>query len=55
LVRGIGIAAGQGYLIGRPAADTSLMSVDLSIIEAGGLVLERRVRPPTEPAAAPTS
>ncbi len=44
-VRELGIAAGQGYLLGRPMADTSLKFVDLAIIEAGGMVLDRRPQP----------
>jgi diguanylate cyclase (GGDEF)-like protein len=53
-VRELGVAAGQGYLLGRPTADTSAMAVDLTVIEAGGIVLERRPRPMTDamPAAA---
>lgn len=54
-VRELGMAAGQGYLLGRPSADISLTSVDLGTIEAGGLVLERRARPSADPATAPTS
>ncbi len=44
----------QGYLLGRPTADTSLTLVDLAVIEAGGQVLERRQQPASEPLAAPT-
>jgi EAL domain-containing protein (putative c-di-GMP-specific phosphodiesterase class I) len=44
-VRDLGIAAGQGYLLGRPNPGLSLIAVDLPGIEAGGLILERRPRP----------
>lgn len=54
-VRQLGMAAGQGYLLGRPSADTSLTYVDLAVIEAGGQVLERRPRPAVGPLAAPTA
>jgi len=47
-VRELGVAAGQGYLLGRPTADTSAIAIDLNVIEAGGIVLERRPRPMTE-------
>jgi EAL domain-containing protein (putative c-di-GMP-specific phosphodiesterase class I) len=47
-VRELGVAAGQGYLLGRPTADTSLTAIDLTVIEAGGIVLERRQRPMTD-------
>lgn len=40
-VRELSVAAGQGYLLGRPMPDPSLLSVDLSTIEAGGMVLSR--------------
>jgi EAL domain-containing protein (putative c-di-GMP-specific phosphodiesterase class I) len=54
-VREMGMAAGQGYLVGRPTTDTLLMSVDMAVIEAGGIVLERRPRAQTAapPATAP--
>ncbi|MEX2548312.1 MAG: bifunctional diguanylate cyclase/phosphodiesterase [Chloroflexota bacterium] len=54
-VRELDIAAGQGYLLGRPMADTSLTYVDLAMIEAGGQVLERRPQPAAGPLAAPTA
>jgi diguanylate cyclase (GGDEF)-like protein len=50
-VRELGMAAGQGYLLGRPTGDTSLTSVDLAVIEAGGIVLERRPPAIKEPMA----
>ena len=40
VVRDLGLAAGQGYLLGRPMATPSLQRVDLAAIEAGGIVLE---------------
>lgn len=43
-VRELGMTAGQGYLLGRPMPNPILPSVDLSAIEAGGLVLERPTR-----------
>ncbi|MGI8928595.1 MAG: EAL domain-containing protein [Candidatus Limnocylindrales bacterium] len=54
-VREMGMAAGQGYLLGRPTADTALRHVDLSVIEAGGQVLERRPLPANPPLAATTA
>ena len=50
-VRELGVAAGQGYLLGRPTGDTSLTKVDLAVIEAGGIVLERRPPAIIEPMA----
>ncbi len=41
-VRELEMAAGQGYLLGRPAPNTDIVRIDMSIIEAGGMVLERR-------------
>lgn len=41
-VRELGMAAGQGYLLGRPMPGTALLSVDLAAIETGAVVLERR-------------
>jgi len=54
MVRELGMAAGQGYLLGRPIADTSLKLVDLAVIEAGGAVLERRQPAATGALPAPT-
>jgi diguanylate cyclase (GGDEF)-like protein len=48
VVRELGLAAGQGYLLGRPAPMTTLRSVDLAFIEAGGSVMEVRPRPAAE-------
>jgi EAL domain-containing protein (putative c-di-GMP-specific phosphodiesterase class I) len=42
MVRELGLTAGQGYLLGRPSPDTMLEKVDISAIEAGRIVLERR-------------
>lgn len=41
-VRELGISAGQGYLLARPAPYNSMSAVDLNAIESGALVLERR-------------
>jgi EAL domain-containing protein (putative c-di-GMP-specific phosphodiesterase class I) len=41
-VRELGMPAGQGYLLGRPNASTDISHIDMSVIEAGGMVLERR-------------
>jgi diguanylate cyclase (GGDEF)-like protein len=41
-IRELGMAAGQGYLLGRPMPNPTLLTVDIASIEAGGLVLERR-------------
>jgi diguanylate cyclase len=38
-VREIGVAAGQGYLLSRPMAAPTMARVDLTLIEAGGVVL----------------
>ena len=48
-VRELGMAAGQGYLLGRPMPGTALLSVDLAAIETGAVVLERRGKQPAEP------
>ncbi|HEY7600124.1 MAG TPA: EAL domain-containing protein [Candidatus Limnocylindrales bacterium] len=42
VVREMQLAAGQGYLLGRPAAAPTLARVDLSAIEAGGLLMQAR-------------
>jgi EAL domain-containing protein (putative c-di-GMP-specific phosphodiesterase class I) len=44
-VRELGIAAGQGYLLGRPIAHPMKTTVDIATIESGGLVLERQPQP----------
>jgi EAL domain-containing protein (putative c-di-GMP-specific phosphodiesterase class I) len=41
MVREMGIAAGQGYLLARPMPEPNLLSVDLAALEAGGMVLSR--------------
>ncbi len=41
-VRELDLAAGQGYLLGRPTPNTNLTHIDMSVIEAGGMILERR-------------
>ncbi|HVM31350.1 MAG TPA: EAL domain-containing protein [Candidatus Limnocylindrales bacterium] len=51
VVRELGLAAGQGYLLGRPMAEPGLRSVDLAGIEAGALVMEVR-RPVLRPGPA---
>jgi diguanylate cyclase (GGDEF)-like protein len=60
VVRELGLAAGQGYLLGKPMPEPTLRSVDLAGIEAGALVLEVR-RPfgsaapsPAQPFSSPT-
>jgi diguanylate cyclase (GGDEF)-like protein len=40
-VRELGVAVGQGYLLGRPMAEPSLMSVDIASIESGTVILSR--------------
>lgn len=40
VVRELGLAAGQGYLLGRPMAAPLLNRVDLASIEAGGMVMQ---------------
>jgi diguanylate cyclase (GGDEF)-like protein len=42
VVRELGLAAGQGYLLGRPMPAPMLRRVDLATIEAGGVVLQAR-------------
>lgn len=39
MVRELGIAAGQGYLLARPMPEPTMLSVDLAAIESGGVVL----------------
>jgi diguanylate cyclase (GGDEF)-like protein len=41
-VRDLGITAGQGYLLGRPAPDPVLDQVNMRPLEAGGFILESR-------------
>jgi len=53
LVRGLGLTAGQGYLLGRPAPDPILTRVDLQAIESGALILARRTG--TQPMAPPVT
>ena len=43
MVRELGIAVGQGYLLARPMAEPTLLSVDMSAIESGGIILSRNV------------
>jgi diguanylate cyclase (GGDEF)-like protein len=44
-VRELGMTAGQGYLLGRPSPSPTMTDVNIEVLEAGGLILERRVRP----------
>jgi EAL domain-containing protein (putative c-di-GMP-specific phosphodiesterase class I) len=44
-VRDLGMTAGQGYLLGKPIPNPAMTTVNISAIEAGGLVLERSNRP----------
>jgi diguanylate cyclase (GGDEF)-like protein len=48
VVRELGLAAGQGYLLGRPMPTPNLRRIDLAAIEAGGVVLEARRLPAAE-------
>ena len=41
MVRELDIAAGQGFLLARPMPEPNLLTVDLSALEAGGMVLSR--------------
>jgi EAL domain-containing protein (putative c-di-GMP-specific phosphodiesterase class I) len=43
-VRGLGIGAGQGYLLGRPGNNTELEALDLDELEAGALVMQNPAR-----------
>jgi diguanylate cyclase (GGDEF)-like protein len=43
MVRELGMAAGQGYLLARPMPEPTMLKVDLSAIESGGLVLSRNL------------
>ncbi|CAN5603714.1 hypothetical protein BH23CHL7_BH23CHL7_12190 [soil metagenome] len=51
-VRELGLSAGQGFLLGRPAPTPDLRRVDLASIEAGGVVLEVRHPQPADISAA---
>jgi diguanylate cyclase (GGDEF)-like protein len=51
VVREIGVSAGQGFLLARPAPTASLRRIDMASIEAGGVVLE--VRQPRVPDVQP--
>jgi diguanylate cyclase (GGDEF)-like protein len=62
MVRGLGMSAGQGYLLGRPGTNVQLPTLDLDDLEAGMLLMQnltsaRAVGPdgttPVEPAAGP--
>jgi diguanylate cyclase (GGDEF)-like protein len=52
-VREIGLRAGQGFLLGRPAPTPSQRRIDLASIEAGGVVLEVRQAQPAEASRLP--
>ena len=41
MVRELGVAAGQGYLLARPMTEPNMVHVDLAALEAGGMVLTR--------------
>jgi EAL domain-containing protein (putative c-di-GMP-specific phosphodiesterase class I) len=41
MVRELGMAAGQGYLLARPMPEPNMLSVDLAALEAGGTILTR--------------
>ena len=43
MVRELGMAAGQGYLLARPMPQPNLTSIDLDALEAGGAILDRRL------------
>ena len=55
VVRDLGIPAGQGYLLARPTGNTSIRAVDVSSIQAGVTVLERRTQKVAEPMTAQVS
>lgn len=42
-VRELGMTAGQGYLLGRPMPNPQLTRIDMTAIEAGGVILDRHV------------
>jgi EAL domain-containing protein (putative c-di-GMP-specific phosphodiesterase class I) len=44
IVRGLGIGAGQGYLLGRPGNNVELEALDLDELEAGALVMQNTQR-----------
>ncbi len=48
MVRELGIAAGQGYLLARPMPEPSLASIDIDALEAGGAILDRRIAQPRQ-------
>jgi diguanylate cyclase (GGDEF)-like protein len=41
MVRELGVGAGQGYLLARPMAEPTMLSVDIAALEQGGVVLSR--------------
>jgi diguanylate cyclase (GGDEF)-like protein len=53
MVRELGVAAGQGYLLARPMPEPNLLTVDMAALEAGGAVLARPVPLPDRPLNAP--
>ena len=44
IVRGLGIGAGQGYLLGRPGNNVDLETLDLDELESGALVMQNTQR-----------
>lgn len=60
MVRGLGMSAGQGYLLGRPGTNVQLPSLDLEDLEAGMMLMQnisvaRAVGPDGVSALAPVS
>jgi diguanylate cyclase (GGDEF)-like protein len=44
IVRGLGIGAGQGYLLGRPGTNVEIDTLDLDELESGGMVMQNSQR-----------
>jgi len=41
MVRELGVAAGQGFLLARPMPQPTLQNVDLVALESGGMIMSR--------------
>jgi hypothetical protein len=43
MVRELGVAVGQGFLLARPMPQPTLLSVDLAALESGGMIMSRNL------------
>ena len=47
-IRELGMTAGQGYLLARPMPAPDLLSIDITALEQGGAILDRRLPQPRQ-------